>query len=50
MNMRMHLDHVFVGNGLRFVDFDGTHRFGQKNGLFRGLSDHVPIVGSFTLA
>jgi endonuclease/exonuclease/phosphatase family metal-dependent hydrolase len=50
MNMRMHLDHVFCGSGLRFVDFDATHRFGQKNGLFRGLSDHVPIVGSFTFA
>lgn len=50
MNMRMHLDHVFAGSGLRFLDFDGTHRFGQKNGIFRGLSDHVPIVGSFTLA
>lgn len=49
MNMRMHLDHVFCGSGLRFVDFDGTHRFGQKNGMFRGLSDHVPIVGSFTV-
>jgi len=50
MNMRMHLDHVFAGGGLRFHDFDGTHRFGQKNGMFRGLSDHVPIVGSFTFA
>ncbi len=49
MNMRMHLDHMFAGRGLRFVDFDGTHRFGQKNGVFRGLSDHVPIVGSFTV-
>ena len=26
-----------------------THKFGQKNGAFRGLSDHVPIVGTFTL-
>ena len=50
MNMRMHLDHVFCGTGLRFVDFDDTHRFGQRNGLFRGLSDHVPIVGSFVFA
>ncbi|MBX3192265.1 MAG: endonuclease/exonuclease/phosphatase family protein [Labilithrix sp.] len=49
MNMRMHLDHVFSGGALRWTDFEGTHRFGQRNGLFRGLSDHVPIVGSFTL-
>ena len=50
MNMRMHLDHVFSGSSLRWLHFDGTHKFGQKNGLFRGLSDHVPIVGTFTLA
>jgi endonuclease/exonuclease/phosphatase family metal-dependent hydrolase len=50
MNMRMHLDHVFSGPALRFLNFDGTHKFGQKNGAFRGLSDHVPIVGTFTFA
>jgi endonuclease/exonuclease/phosphatase family metal-dependent hydrolase len=50
MNMRMHLDHVFSGADLRWLYFDGTHKFGQKNGAFRGLSDHVPIVGTFTLA
>jgi endonuclease/exonuclease/phosphatase family metal-dependent hydrolase len=48
MNMRMHLDHVFSGGGIRWLDFDGTHRFGQRNGLFRGLSDHVPILGKFS--
>jgi len=50
MNMRMHLDHIFSGASLRWIDFDGTHKFGQKNGAFRGLSDHVPIVGTFTIA
>lgn len=50
MNLRMHLDHVFCGRGVRFLDFEGTHRFGQRGGLFRGLSDHVPIVGSLTFA
>ena len=48
MNLRMHLDHMFSGGGLRWLDFEGTHRFGQRNGLFKGLSDHVPIVGTFT--
>lgn len=48
MNLRMHLDHMFSGPGLAWVDFEGTHRFGQRNGSFRGLSDHVPIVGTFT--
>jgi endonuclease/exonuclease/phosphatase family metal-dependent hydrolase len=50
MNMRMHLDHMFSGRGLSWQDFDGTHRFGQRGGFFRGLSDHVPIVGSFSFA
>ena len=49
MNLRMHLDHVFCGRGLKWLHFDGTHKFGQKNGHFRGLSDHVPIVGTFTM-
>lgn len=48
MNLRMHLDHVWSGSGLRWMDFEGTHRFGQRLGRFRGLSDHVPLVGSFT--
>ena len=50
MNMRMHLDHVFSGPALAWTDFDETHRFGHKTGRFRGLSDHVPIVGSFEVA
>lgn len=50
MQLRMHLDHVFSGDGLRWVDFAGSHRFGQKNGAFRGMSDHVPILGSFTFS
>lgn len=50
MNLRMHLDHVFSSSALKWIDFEGTHKFGQKTGAFRGLSDHVPIVGTFTLA
>lgn len=49
MNLRMHLDHVFSAGAIKWLDFEGTHRFGQKNGAFRGLSDHVPIVGTFAL-
>lgn len=48
MNMRMHVDHVFSGRGLDWHDFEETHRFGEKGGRFRGLSDHVPILGSFS--
>jgi endonuclease/exonuclease/phosphatase family metal-dependent hydrolase len=44
MRMRMHLDHVFAGGGLRWLDFDGTHPFGDRSAPFHGLSDHVPMV------
>ena len=50
MRLRMHLDHVFFGNGVRWVDLDGTCRFGDRQGLFAGLSDHVPIIGRFRCA
>jgi endonuclease/exonuclease/phosphatase family metal-dependent hydrolase len=44
MRMRMHLDHVFAGGGLRWLDFDDTHPFGDRAAPFHGLSDHVPMV------
>ncbi len=46
MRMRMHLDHVFTGRGLRWVDFDDTHPYGDRTAPFHGLSDHMPIVAS----
>jgi endonuclease/exonuclease/phosphatase family metal-dependent hydrolase len=45
LRMRMHLDHVFAGPGLRWVDFDDTHPYGDRRAPFHGLSDHMPIVG-----
>ena len=45
MRMRMHLDHVFAGRAMRWVDFDDTHPFGDRQAPFHGLSDHVPLVG-----
>jgi endonuclease/exonuclease/phosphatase family metal-dependent hydrolase len=50
LRLRMHLDHVFFGNGVSLVDLAGTHRFGDRSGPFAGLSDHVPIVARFRLA
>jgi endonuclease/exonuclease/phosphatase family metal-dependent hydrolase len=50
MRMRMHLDHVFAGRGIRWLDFDDTHPFGDRTGLFHGLSDHTPIVGRCRVA
>lgn len=46
MRMRMHLDHVFTGRGIRWLDFEGTHPFGDKTGPFHGLSDHAPMVAT----
>jgi hypothetical protein len=45
MRMRMHLDHVFSGGGLRWVDFEDTHPFGDRSATFYGLSDHMPLIG-----
>lgn len=44
MQMRMHLDHVFTGRGLRWIDFDETHPYGDRTARFHGLSDHMPMV------
>jgi len=43
--LRMHLDHLFGGNGIRWVDLTGTEPFGH--GPFHGLSDHVPLIARF---
>jgi endonuclease/exonuclease/phosphatase family metal-dependent hydrolase len=45
LNLRMHLDHVFTGPGLKWLDFDGTHPYGDRTAGFHGLSDHMPMVG-----
>ncbi len=47
VRLRMHLDHIFHGNGVSFVDLDGTARYGDRRSAFQGLSDHVPLVGRF---
>ncbi|HXX31329.1 MAG TPA: endonuclease/exonuclease/phosphatase family protein [Myxococcaceae bacterium] len=43
--LRMHLDHLFGGNGIRWVDLEGTAPYGA--GPFHGLSDHVPLIARF---
>lgn len=47
MNLRMRLDHVFSGPGLRWLDFESTAPFAAPTSPFTGLSDHVPIIGTF---
>jgi len=45
LRLRMHLDHIFYGNGVRFLDLEGTARYGDRSSRFAGLSDHVPLIG-----
>jgi endonuclease/exonuclease/phosphatase family metal-dependent hydrolase len=45
MRLRMHLDHIFTGPALRWIDFDETHAFGDRAATFYGLSDHMPLIG-----
>jgi endonuclease/exonuclease/phosphatase family metal-dependent hydrolase len=44
LRLRMHLDHVFSGPGLKWLDFDDTHPYGDRTAKFHGLSDHMPMV------
>jgi endonuclease/exonuclease/phosphatase family metal-dependent hydrolase len=45
MRFRMHLDHIFTGSALKWLDFDETHAFGDRAAGFFGLSDHMPLIG-----
>jgi endonuclease/exonuclease/phosphatase family metal-dependent hydrolase len=47
MRLRMHLDHLFSGGGVVWLDLDGTVPFGERAGPFAGCSDHVPLLGRF---
>lgn len=49
MSMRMHLDHIFGGNGVRFEDMDGTARVDDRASPFYGLSDHAPLIARVSL-
>lgn len=45
MRLRMHLDHMFSGGRLSWMDMEGTRPFGDRASGFHGLSDHVPLIG-----
>lgn len=49
MHLRMHLDHLFSGGGVRWLDMEETRPFGDLSSRFHGLSDHMPLIGRFTL-
>ena len=50
MRLRMHLDHVFYGPGITWVDLEGTRPFDERESPFFRLSDHVPLIGRFQIA
>ena len=49
MHLRMHLDHILSGPGIRWRDLEGTRPFGDRESPFHGLSDHSPLIGRFTI-
>ncbi len=49
MHLRMHLDHLFSGGKVKWLDLKDTRPFGDEEGPFHGLSDHVPLLGSFII-
>jgi endonuclease/exonuclease/phosphatase family metal-dependent hydrolase len=48
MRLRMHLDHLFSG-GVRWLDLADTCAYGDTSSKFYGLSDHMPLIGRFSL-
>jgi endonuclease/exonuclease/phosphatase family metal-dependent hydrolase len=49
LHLRMHLDHLFSGGGVRWQDLAETAPFGDRQSPFFGLSDHMPLIGRFSL-
>lgn len=45
MSLRMRLDHMFSGRGLRWSELEQSKPFGDRASPFHLLSDHVPLVG-----
>jgi endonuclease/exonuclease/phosphatase family metal-dependent hydrolase len=49
MRLRMHLDHLFSGGSVVWLDLEDTAPFGDRIGAFHALSDHVPLIGRFAI-
>jgi len=47
--LRMHLDHVFGANGVRFLDMRDTAHFDDRASPFHGLSDHSPQLATLAI-
>ncbi len=50
LRIRMHLDHLFSGGRVDWLDLDGTAPFGDRSSPFAGLSDHVPLIARLRCA
>jgi endonuclease/exonuclease/phosphatase family metal-dependent hydrolase len=48
MRLRMHLDHLF-SRGVAWRDLEETCRLDDPKSKFCGLSDHMPLIGRFSL-
>jgi len=44
LRLRMHLDHLFGGNGIGWEDLEGTCPYGEPSSPFHRCSDHMPII------
>jgi endonuclease/exonuclease/phosphatase family metal-dependent hydrolase len=49
LRLRMHLDHVFGANGVRFLDMRDTAHFDDRGSPFYGLSDHAPQLATLAI-
>jgi endonuclease/exonuclease/phosphatase family metal-dependent hydrolase len=49
MHLRMHLDHIFGGNGVSFDDMEGSAHFDDRASPFYGLSDHAPLLARISI-
>lgn len=50
LRLRMHLDHLFSGGRVRWLDTEATRPFGDAESPFYGLSDHMPLIARFEMA
>ena len=46
---RMHLDHLFSGGSLKWLDLQGSAPCTDRSNPFAGLSDHTPLIARFEL-
>jgi endonuclease/exonuclease/phosphatase family metal-dependent hydrolase len=48
--VHLHIDHLFAGGGVSWVDLQGSAPTRDRRSPFAGLSDHVPLIGRFRLS